>query len=83
MKLKELITTDLNLDITGVTDDSRLVKEGYIFVATKGYNVDHYDYIEDAEFNDEKAAKQRKMMTQKEMQKAMDEKIKTNIKYYV
>ena len=48
MKLKELITTDLNLDITGVTDDSRLVKEGYIFVATKGYNVDHYDYIEDA-----------------------------------
>ena len=48
MKLKELITTDLNLDITGVTDDSRLVKEGYIFVATKGYNVDHYDYIEAA-----------------------------------
>lgn len=42
-----------------------------------------YDYIEDAEFNDEKAAKQRKLMTQKEMQQAMDEKIKTNIKYYV
>ena len=51
MKLKELITTDLNLDITGVTDDSRLVKEGYIFVATKGYNVDHYDYIEKVKNN--------------------------------
>lgn len=48
MKLSDLIDTKLDLDITGIIDDSRLVKKGYVFVATKGYNVDHYDYIEDA-----------------------------------
>ena len=48
MKLKNLIDTNIDLNISGITDDSRLVKEGYIFVATKGYNVDHYDYIDDA-----------------------------------
>ena len=47
-QLKELISTSLELNIKGITDDSRLVKEGYIFVATKGYNVDHYDFIIDA-----------------------------------
>ena len=47
-KLKELIDIDLDIEINGITDDSREVKEGYIFVATKGYNVDHYDYIDDA-----------------------------------
>ena len=48
MKLNELIKTDLNIDIKGIADDSRLVEDGYIFVATKGYNVDHFDYIKDA-----------------------------------
>ena len=47
-KLKDLINTDLDINITGITDDSREVRDGYIFVATKGYNVDHYDYIDDA-----------------------------------
>ena len=47
-KLKDLINCDLDIDIYGITDDSRLVKEGYLFVATKGYNVDHFDYIDDA-----------------------------------
>ena len=47
-KLKDLINTSLDIKITGITDDSREVDEGYIFVATHGYNVDHYDYIEDA-----------------------------------
>jgi len=47
-KLKELIDIDLDIEINGITDDSREVKDGYIFVATKGYNVDHYDYIDDA-----------------------------------
>ena len=48
MKLKELLDIDLDITVTGVTDDSREVKEGTLFVATKGFNVDHYDYIGDA-----------------------------------
>ena len=48
MKINKLLETDLDMNIKGITDDSRLVKDGYIFVATKGYNVDHYDYIDDA-----------------------------------
>ena len=47
-KLNELINCEYNLDIFGITDDSRKVKNGYLFVATNGYNVDHYDYINDA-----------------------------------
>ncbi len=48
MKLNKLIDTDLDIDIKGIVDDSRLVKNGYIFVATKGFNVDHFDYINEA-----------------------------------
>ena len=48
MKINKLIDTNLDLEIKGITDDSRSVREGYLFVATKGYNVDHYDYINDA-----------------------------------
>ena len=47
-KLKNLIDTNYDIDIYGVCEDSRSVKKGYIFVATKGYNVDHFDYINDA-----------------------------------
>ena len=47
-KLNELIKCDYDVDILGIADDSRMVKPGYLFVATKGFNVDHYDYIEDA-----------------------------------
>ena len=47
-KINELIDTNYDLDIFGITDDSRDVKEGFIFVATKGYNVDHFDYIDSA-----------------------------------
>lgn len=48
MKISKLIDCNYDIDIKGITDDSRSVKKGYIFVATKGYNVDHYDYIDDA-----------------------------------
>ena len=48
MKLNKLVDTDLDIDIKGIVDDSRLVKDGYIFVATKGFNVDHFDHIKDA-----------------------------------
>lgn len=48
MRLNKLIDTNLDIDIKGIVDDSRLVKPGYIFVATKGFNVDHFDHIKDA-----------------------------------
>jgi len=47
-KLNEIIDTELDISIAGITDDSRNVGENYLFVATHGYNVDHYDYIDDA-----------------------------------
>ncbi|WP_394217473.1 UDP-N-acetylmuramoyl-L-alanyl-D-glutamate--2,6-diaminopimelate ligase [Halobacillus trueperi] len=44
--------TKMNIDphslITGVTDDSRTVEEGYVFVAVRGYQVDGHDFIEEA-----------------------------------
>jgi UDP-N-acetylmuramoyl-L-alanyl-D-glutamate--2,6-diaminopimelate ligase len=38
----------LNRQIKGITYDSRLVREDYLFVAVKGFTVDGHDYIEDA-----------------------------------
>lgn len=46
--IKDLIQTDYDLWITGITDDSREVQKGFLFVATKGFHVDHFDYIGDA-----------------------------------
>ncbi|WP_194840887.1 UDP-N-acetylmuramoyl-L-alanyl-D-glutamate--2,6-diaminopimelate ligase [Filobacillus milosensis] len=56
MKLFELLNhvdeptqRDLeDIDITGVTDDSRDVKRGYMFVAVEGYNHDGHHYINEA-----------------------------------
>ena len=39
---------DLNVDVTGVNIDSRLVKEGNLFIAVKGTQADGYDYISKA-----------------------------------
>lgn len=50
-KLKDLIDSSYDIEIKGIAEDSRKVKEGYLFVATKGYNVDHFDYIEEAVMN--------------------------------
>lgn len=47
-KIKDLIDCSYDIEVTGITDDSRLVEKGYLFVATQGFNVDHYDYIDDA-----------------------------------
>ena len=47
-KLEKMISIHSDIVVMGITDDSRNVKEGYIFVATKGFYVDHYDYIADA-----------------------------------
>ena len=47
-KLSDLIPIDSHLEVEGITDDSRLVQNNYLFVATKGFHVDHFDYVEDA-----------------------------------
>ena len=47
-KICDLVNCDYDIEIYGITDDSRYVKDGYLFVASKGFNVDHFDYIEDA-----------------------------------
>lgn len=47
-KLNEIIDCDLDTLIYGISDDSRDICEGYLFVATRGFNVDHFDYIDKA-----------------------------------
>lgn len=39
---------DLEIDIKGIEKSSKEVKEGYLFVAIKGFSVDGHNYIEDA-----------------------------------
>ena len=39
---------NLDMEIMGVAHDSRKVKEGYVFVAVKGYDVDGHNYIHQA-----------------------------------
>ncbi len=56
MKLKELLVGieytvtkgSVDIEIKGVAYDSRKVKEGYIFVAVKGYQTDGHNYIDKA-----------------------------------
>lgn len=45
-KISNLLQCDLDIDIFGVSDDFHDIKQGYLFVATKGYNVDHFDFID-------------------------------------
>ncbi len=47
-KINDLIDVNYDFEVLGITDDSRLVKDGYVFVATQGFNVDHYNYISQA-----------------------------------
>ncbi len=39
---------DLSLEIKGIEKDSKNVKEGYLFVAIKGFTADGHDFITDA-----------------------------------
>lgn len=56
MKLKEMLVGleglkakgDLDLNIKGITSNSREVKEGYLFVAIKGFSTDGHQYIGNA-----------------------------------
>lgn len=47
-KIYDLIDCSYDIDIYGITDDSRNVKNGFVFVATNGFFVDHFDYIDEA-----------------------------------
>ena len=56
MKLKEILVGleglrakgNLDLEINGVEKNSKEVKEGYLFVAIKGFSVDGHEFIESA-----------------------------------
>ena len=53
MKLKELLNVinvniDEDIDIEGITCNSKEVKKGYLFIAIKGNVYDGNDYINDA-----------------------------------
>lgn len=39
---------ELNLEVTGIESNSKNVKEGYMFVAIKGFSVDGHKYIDSA-----------------------------------
>ena len=39
---------NLELDIPHIASDSREIKEGDLFIAVKGFEVDGHDYIENA-----------------------------------
>ncbi len=45
------IYKDLDIDIKGVSNDSRNISEGYLFAARKGNNIDSNKYIKDAAEN--------------------------------
>ena len=56
MKLKEILIRleglkakgDLDKEIEGIESNSKNIKEGYMFVAIKGFTVDGHEYIEEA-----------------------------------
>ena len=54
-KLNELYKCDSNVNITGVSINSKETKEGDIFVCIRGAKVDRHDYIDEAIKNGAKA----------------------------
>ena len=56
MELKKLLAGleglkvkgNLDLDIKGIENNSKEVKEGYLFVAIQGYSVDGHQFVNDA-----------------------------------
>ncbi len=56
MKLKELlgdikvvrVTGNIDIDITGIAYDSRMVEKGNLFICITGYKIDGHKFIEDA-----------------------------------
>ena len=47
-KLKDLIKCNYDIPIYGIKTNSKEVLKGDLFIAIKGFNVDHHEYIEDA-----------------------------------
>ena len=56
MKLKELLVGleelkvkgNLDIEINGIAKSSKEVKEGFLFVAIKGFSIDGHTFVEDA-----------------------------------
>ena len=56
MKLKEMLVGlenlkvkgDLDIEISGVENNSKNVKQGYLFVAIQGFSTDGHQYVENA-----------------------------------
>lgn len=46
--LSEFSGLNPEMEVTGITDDSRNIKSGMIFIAIKGYQFDGHNYIRDA-----------------------------------
>ncbi len=44
----KLVKGTLDIEINGIKNDSRKIKEGDLFIAEKGYTVDGHDYISEA-----------------------------------
>lgn len=47
-RLNEIIKCDYDISIKGIQTDSRKVQKGDLFVAVKGFHVDHHSFIDDA-----------------------------------
>ena len=47
-KLSDLYDTTLDINITGIKNNSSLIEPGDLFVCTKGVTADRHDYIDDA-----------------------------------
>lgn len=47
-RLNQLLECEYSIEISGIATDSRNVEPGFLFIATKGFHVDHYDYVSDA-----------------------------------
>ena len=43
-----IVKGDLEIDVKGMESNSKEIKEGYLFVAIKGFEVDGHKYVEDA-----------------------------------
>lgn len=48
MKLNNLMNCDYDIEISGISTDSRFTKKGDLFFAVNGFNVDHFDFIDQA-----------------------------------
>ncbi|MEM7693949.1 MAG: UDP-N-acetylmuramoyl-L-alanyl-D-glutamate--2,6-diaminopimelate ligase [Pseudomonadota bacterium] len=48
MRLRDLVRTDVDGEVTGITADSRAVRPGMIFAALRGTNVDGAAFVPDA-----------------------------------